>query len=146
MAWKALRHVAVARAFVCALATAMLTTTIARAALAQQTPPTPQGARTTITGKVTDASTGAPIAGVNVSVAGTPRAAVTNDQGVYSIANVASGTTVAVEARRLGYGATRKDNIHVSGTSMTIDLSLNSNPLMLESITSAATVDPTSAG
>jgi TonB-linked SusC/RagA family outer membrane protein len=144
MAWKASWLAPVARVVVGALAVAALTTAGARTALAQQTPPAAQGERTTITGTVKDAATGAPIPGVNVAVYGTPRAAVTNDQGVYTIVNVPTGNTVALEARRLGYSASRKDNVRVTGSTMTVDLILNSNPLMLESITAAATVDPTS--
>jgi TonB-linked SusC/RagA family outer membrane protein len=117
----------------------------ARPAFAQQTtPPAPSGERTTITGTIKDAATGLPIQGVNVAVFGTPHAAVSNEQGVYTIVNVPTGNIVAIEARRLGYGQARKDNLRVTGTSMQVDIELNSNPLMLEAITASATVDPTS--
>jgi TonB-linked SusC/RagA family outer membrane protein len=48
------------------------------------------------------------------------------------------------EARRLGYGLGRRENIRVSGDSLTVDLTLNQNALSLEAVTVSATVDPTS--
>lgn len=125
---------------------AILTIVVSMAAVApvgaqQQSPPQPT--RTTITGVVTDEATGQPIAGATVSVFGTAHAASSNDQGRYTIPNVPSGQLIAIDVRRLGFGQVRKDNIRVTGLTMTIDFKMSSSPLTLDAVTSAATADPT---
>src|SRR5688500_14908243 len=52
-------------------------------------------AQSAIRGKVTDQSTGQPIPNVNVTVKGTTRGAVSNDEGVYSI-NLAGSDSILV--------------------------------------------------
>jgi TonB-linked SusC/RagA family outer membrane protein len=102
-----------------------------------------QPARANISGTVKDASSGAPVAGVAVRVFGTPYAASTNEQGRYTIANVPNGI-YAIEARRIGFGLARKENIKVNGAPVTLDIDINSAPLSLEAVSVSATVDPTS--
>ncbi|MEO5739247.1 MAG: TonB-dependent receptor plug domain-containing protein, partial [Vicinamibacterales bacterium] len=102
-----------------------------------------QAPRATIRGTVTDQSTGAPIFGATVSIAGTPRAASSNEQGRYVLANVPQGI-LAIEVRRVGYGMTRRANLHVDRADLTLDLALNSAPLSLEAVSVSATVDPIS--
>ena len=55
-----------------------------------------------ITGTVSDAATGRPLAGVSVALAGKARGAVTNELGQYQLANLAEGT-YRLEFNSLGY-------------------------------------------
>jgi Ca-activated chloride channel family protein len=88
----------------------------------------------TISGHVTDSTTGNPIHGAQVSVAGTRLSALTNRDGSYLIASVPVGTH-AVWARFIGYTAGHKTGIRVSGrTTTTVDFRLVSSPLQLQAI------------
>ncbi|MDQ6871024.1 MAG: SusC/RagA family TonB-linked outer membrane protein [Gemmatimonadota bacterium] len=60
----------------------------------------------TIRGRITDAATGTPLEGVQVSVDGTRLGAQTGPDGTYTIAGVPSGPRL-VSARRVGYGPQR---------------------------------------
>ena len=77
----------------------------------------------TITGKVTDAATQAPVPGVQIVVPGTLIATRTNDAGDYRLANVQAGT-VAIRAYRLGYKAAN-DTVRVAaGQSLTHNMQM----------------------
>jgi outer membrane receptor for ferrienterochelin and colicin len=65
-----------------------------------------------ITGVVTDASTGAPLAGVQVYLEGTGRGALTQENGRYFIINVQPRTYVMV-VEIIGYATERRDNVVV---------------------------------
>lgn len=122
------------------LAASILATSI----LAVSTPVMAQNAtHTTITGTVTDIGTRKPVPGVTVRVADTRYATSTDVDGKYTIANVPNGT-YAIEARRVGFGISRKDNIRVTGATMSLNFSLNTVALSLQAVTVSATVDPTS--
>ena len=56
----------------------------------------------TITGKVTNARTGEPLAVVGVRVQGTELSAVTGEDGTYRIARIPAGAHV-LTARRIGF-------------------------------------------
>ncbi len=98
----------------------------------------------TLTGTVKDVSTGAPVPAVNVRVPGIGNQEITNDAGVYTITGLPMNQTVAVEAQRLGYGTTRLENIKLNAAKVTQDITINSNPLALEAVTSAGVSDATS--
>jgi TonB-linked SusC/RagA family outer membrane protein len=102
-----------------------------------------QVGRTRITGTVTDVSTGAPVVGATVQIPGTRSGATTDEAGRYALNNVASGV-ITIEARRIGYSIVRRENLRVTGETMTVDLRMNSTPLSLEAVTVSASVDPTS--
>ncbi|HYN82531.1 MAG TPA: TonB-dependent receptor [Gemmatimonadaceae bacterium] len=91
----------------------------------------------TITGRVTDAGTGAGIASAGVRVlAGIRNAggAATDENGNYRISDVAPGT-YTVEARRVGYTPTRREGITVgAGASATVDIAMAELPTQLETI------------
>ena len=106
-------------------------------------PPAQAQSGSPVRGVVTDANTKAPIGGVTVTIPGTRYAALTNDQGQYTLVNVANGTYV-IEARRLGYGLGRQERVRVTGEPLTVDITLNANALSLEAVTVSATIDPTS--
>jgi TonB-linked SusC/RagA family outer membrane protein len=71
-----------------------------------------QGAGT-ITGRVTEARTGRPVASAQVQVPGTTISAATGPNGEYTLNNVPSGTT-RLRARRIGY-TSADQTISVSG-------------------------------
>ncbi len=105
--------------------------------------PAPAQSGSPVRGTVTDANTKAPISGVTITIPGTRYAALSNEQGQYTLVNVANGTYV-IEARRLGYGVGRQERVRLSGQPVTVDLTLNANALSLEAVTVSATIDPTS--
>lgn len=78
-------------------------------------------AQSSIKGKVTDQATGQPVPNVNVTVKGTSRGAVTNDQGLYAIA-VTTGDSILVFSSS-GYSS---QEIAINGRA-TIDLPLATN-------------------
>jgi iron complex outermembrane receptor protein len=61
----------------------------------------------TITGRVTDAPTGQPLANAQIGVIGTNLGAQTNGDGQYTIRSVPAGT-FQVRALRVGYGELRR--------------------------------------
>jgi iron complex outermembrane receptor protein len=83
------------RALAGVLALMVLACAIAPAALAQQTG--------TVTGRVTNAETGEPIAGVNVAVLGTQRGTTTNADGRFELA--LEPGTVRLRASFVGFGS-----------------------------------------
>src|SRR6058998_753990 len=88
----------------------------------------------TISGQVTDSTTGKPIQGGQISVAGTRLTATTNRDGSYTIANVPVGMHT-VWARCVGYKASHKTGVRVTvKTVTTVDFRLTSSPLQLQAI------------
>ncbi len=65
-----------------------------------------------LTGVVTDASTGAPLAGVQVYLDGTGRGALTQENGRYFIINVVPGTYTLV-AEIIGFATERRENVTI---------------------------------
>lgn len=66
-----------------------------------------------IRGKVTDASTGEPLIGANVTILGTTLGGVTNANGEYLILNVAAAT-YSLRASYVGYQAVTISNVRVN--------------------------------
>lgn len=85
-------------------------------------------AQTSVTGKVTDQSTGAPLPNVNVTVKGTNRGTITNDNGVFSI-NLQQGDAVLVFSST-GFAETE---IQVNGRN-TIDVALATSSTKLSEV------------
>jgi hypothetical protein len=82
-----------------------------------------QTATGVVTGKVTDRNSQRPLASVQVRVAGSPRAALTDDAGNYRITAVPAGT-IQVTAQRIGYAPqTRTVSVPASGVA-TADFSI----------------------
>jgi hypothetical protein len=90
-----------------AMALMLLTT----AGWAQERPAA--GATGTISGRVTEALTQAPVAGVTVRVIGQAVTASSDSSGQFTLRNVRVGI-VTIELRRVGYAAVSKGNIAVS--------------------------------
>jgi len=72
-----------------------------------------QGITGVITGRVEDAVTAAPIAGATVLVVGSDRAAITDDDGRFTIRAVPLGI-VSLEVRRIGFAPILRGDIAVS--------------------------------
>ncbi|GAB2653056.1 TonB-dependent receptor [Flavihumibacter cheonanensis] len=85
-------------------------------------------AQTSVTGKVTDQSTGAPLSNVNVTIKGTNRGTTTNDNGVFSL-NLQQGDAILVFSST-GFAETEID---INGRS-TIDVALSTSSTKLSEV------------
>lgn len=97
-----------------------------------------------ITGIVTDSASERPVGDVQVNVVGTRIGAVTDAQGRFTI-NAAPTGTRTIEARRIGYRATRVVNVTVQmeGTT-TLNIKIVAVPLTLQAVVTTGVTDPTS--
>src|SRR5690606_21561337 len=95
----------------------------------------PAGAQTgKLTGLVTDAATGEPLAGVQITVEGTGRSVLTQENGRYFLINVPPGV-YTVTAQLLGYAVVRKENVQVTiDVTRTVDFELTSEALAVEGV------------
>jgi len=91
----------------------------------------------TITGKVTDQGTNAPVQSARVTIVGSTRGALTTDQGVYTLRGVAAGT-VTLRATRIGYKASTLTITVPETGSVTADFALGSTPSKLDEIVVSA--------
>lgn len=96
----------------------------------------PAGAQTgKLTGVITDASTGAPLSGVQVVIEGTGRGNLTAPTGRYFILNIPPGI-YTIAAQLIGYGTVRKTNVQVSiDATNTVNFALASQAVALEAVT-----------
>lgn len=86
-----------------------------------------------VTGTVTDQATGAPLAGVYVSIEGTRLSANTQANGRFLILNVPAGSyTVATQL--IGYAGMRSPVTVASGGSVTVDFAMRVDALHLEEL------------
>ena len=88
-------------------------------------------AQNTVSGTVTDASTGEALAGANVVVTGTSMGAAATADGSYSISNVPAGS-YTITASVIGY-ADGSQSVNVSGDA-TVNFSLNVSALELSAV------------
>lgn len=103
-----------------------------------------QARRARITGAVTDEATKRPIAGANVFVVGTPVTGTTGPDGRYVIPSAPIGI-FSIDARRLGYGPSRTENVRLQADSVvTLNFALNASALRLDQVTVSGTIDETS--
>jgi TonB-dependent starch-binding outer membrane protein SusC len=84
-----------------------------------------------ITGRITSAATGAPIADVSVGVIGMPVGARTNANGEFRLTRVPAGD-VQVATRALGY---KRQQVRVPATQTSADFKLDRDVLQLEGVT-----------
>ena len=96
----------------------------------------------TITGRVTDAKTGAVLPRASLLLEGVARGATTSDSGTYRIADVAAGSYTLV-ARFLGYVEVRRPIAVVAGQPTVVDIALTRSVNELEQVVVAGTVVPT---
>ncbi len=97
-----------------------------------------------VSGQVTDQTTGRPLAGAQVTLGGTSLRAVTGADGRYGIANVPAGS-YNLTATLIGYGEVRRDGIRVAaGTAATVNFQMTSQALTLDELVVTGVTDPTS--
>ena len=96
---------------------------------------TPARAQTTgsVTGRVTDAGTGLPLAGAQITVSGTQLGGVANENGVFMIMNVPAGT-YTVRAQMIGYTSQEVRVTVVAGQSATANFQLSATAISLDAI------------
>lgn len=94
----------------------------------------------TVTGKVTFQSTGAPVHGATVIIIGARRTTTTNEEGVFTAANVPPGAYEVV-AQREHFSASRKSVIVSAGQTATVDF-----VLALETVHETLTVTASATG
>jgi TonB-dependent SusC/RagA subfamily outer membrane receptor len=87
----------------------------------------------TVTGRVTDARTNAPVAGAAVEVEGQRIASSTGDDGRYRLTGVPAGPRVII-VRRLGYAAARQTVTVADDQQATADFSMAAAAIALDQI------------
>jgi TonB-dependent starch-binding outer membrane protein SusC len=101
-------------------------------------PAVAQAQNATLTGRVVDQTTGAPLSDVRVFVAGTPRGSRTGDDGRFQIVGLPTGS-VEIRAIRLGYQA-QSQTINIgAGATETLDFALHPAATTLDQVTVTAT-------
>lgn len=93
----------------------------------------PAGTQGTLTGRVSDAITEAPIAGATVVVEGTQQSALTDAGGRYEIAAIPAGTQ-RVRAVRVGYTEAEQTVDIATGETTTADFALEPQAIALEEL------------
>src|ERR1041384_8358075 len=92
----------------------------------------------TITGRVTDKVTKAPLVNVQVTLGGTTRGALTDRDGKYEIRG-APAATIAVSARLIGYAVATQSITVTAGGSATADFALAAAAITLDQIVATPT-------
>lgn len=92
----------------------------------------------TVSGRVTDKATQAPVPSAQVTVVGSTRNALTNDKGEFTMRAVAAGT-ITLRATRIGYAASTQSVTVPESGSVTADFALGATPSKLDEIVVSAT-------
>lgn len=95
-----------------------------------------------IRGRVTDAKTGDPIAGVQIVVTGERLGAVSTEDGSYRIASVPAGT-YRLSARRIGYTPADQEVTVAADQEAVVDFALHASATALDQVVVTGTVAPT---
>jgi hypothetical protein len=96
------------------------------------------GTTGSIRGRVTDASSGAPLPYANLTVVGTASGTISNNDGVYVISDVAAGTHT-IQASYMGFQTARKSRVRVSvGRVARVDFALDPLALMADEVVISA--------
>ena len=103
---------------------------------AQQPPATGQGG--TIAGTIRDRTTQQPIASAQISLVGTTRGVITNDQGAYRLTNVPAGS-YQLRVMRIGYQASVLPVTVTNAQTATVDATLGATVVTLDQVTVTAT-------
>jgi TonB-linked SusC/RagA family outer membrane protein len=98
----------------------------------------PGAVQAVLSGRVTDAATGAPVARATVSVDGGTRRAVTNEAGQYSVTDVSAGVHT-VSVRRIGYAPVEKSVIVPASGVVTADVILTPVASQLDEVVTTVT-------
>ncbi len=92
----------------------------------------------TITGSITDADTGIPIAGVNISLVGTTFGTTTSPNGIFNLSSIPSGR-YTLRVSMVGYTLIQRSVDVREGESLRIDLALVPSAIVTPGITITAT-------
>ena len=92
----------------------------------------------TLTGRVTDGASKAPLVGARVLVVGTSLATTTNGEGRYRLAGIPAGAQ-SIRFYQIGYAATTKPVTIDANTGATLDAELSLTPFTLDEIVTTAT-------
>jgi TonB-linked SusC/RagA family outer membrane protein len=87
----------------------------------------------TISGVVTEVSSGGPVGGARVGIVGTALRVATATDGRYTIANVPVGSHV-VQVRMLGYGVLERTVVVASGQATTVNFQLSRQVVVLDEV------------
>ncbi|MCU0617131.1 MAG: carboxypeptidase regulatory-like domain-containing protein [Gemmatimonadaceae bacterium] len=96
-----------------------------------------QPATGTLTGRVTDAASGQPVAAAQISIVGTTNGTITSAEGQYSLRVPAGSVTIRV--LRVGYSEQRQSATITAGQTTTLDVVITSVPASLSAVVSTAT-------
>jgi TonB-linked SusC/RagA family outer membrane protein len=96
----------------------------------------------TVTGRVVDGSTGAPVLSAQVQIVGTGRGGATADDGRFRIANVRPGT-YQVRVLRIGYTASTQNITLGSTQTINLEYSLTPAAVTLDEVVTLATGETT---
>jgi TonB-linked SusC/RagA family outer membrane protein len=99
------------------------------------TPPnaSAQGATGTVTGRVTDAKSGAPIEGASVEVSSARIGALSSADGRYRIAGVQAGSRLLI-VRRIGFAVLRREVVVNENQETTADFALVASAIALDAV------------
>ena len=96
----------------------------------------------TISGRVTDSSTGQPVVAAQVSVVGATRGQATDARGQYTISGVAAGAR-EIEVRRVGFVRATRNVTVQDGATTTLDFVLVAVPTTLAEVITTVTGEQT---
>ena len=91
----------------------------------------------TVSGVVTDQTSGRPLPEVQVSVAGTQRGSISDQQGRYTIRGVPAGT-YEIRARRVGYEPASQRVTVGAGATATVNFAMSESALQLQEVVVSA--------
>ena len=97
-----------------------------------------QGATGTITGRVTDRQTSAPVAEAQLQLAGTVRGARSAENGEYRIPSVPAGV-YTLRVIRLGYSQETQQVTVAAGQTVTVNFALAANAVQIDAVVVTAT-------
>jgi TonB-linked SusC/RagA family outer membrane protein len=97
-----------------------------------------QPAQGTVTGRVIDAATQRPLPDVQVSVVGTQRGAISNEQGDFRIVGITPGT-VTVRAQRIGFAPSTQSVVVGTASPATANFVLTATAIQIDEVVITAT-------
>lgn len=97
-----------------------------------------QAQQGTISGRVTDAANGSPVAAAQVAIVGTNQGTQTSIEGQYTLRGVAPGS-VEVRVLRIGFAESRQRVTVVAGQTATLDFSITAVAMTLNPVVTTAT-------
>lgn len=99
-----------------------------------------QAPQATVTGRVTEAGSGAPIGDAQVFIVGTNLGGLTNQDGRYTLRNVPVGAQ-QLRVIRIGYTEVKRPIAVAAGQAATLDITLNKSVISLQEVVTTATGD-----